>query len=841
MNRIFMRIPKAVGLRWSVKKPVWIAALIAILVLFWLSLPSPLFEDPYATVVYDRGGNLLGARIAADGQWRFPPLDSVPDKFAACILQFEDRHFYLHPGFNPVSLGRALWQNIFAGKIVSGGSTITMQTIRLSRKGKPRTIVEKIVEIWLAFRLEISFSKSGILSLYASHAPFGGNTVGLGAAAWRYFGRPPGELSWAEAAVLAVLPNAPSAIHPGKNREVLFEKRNRLLKSLSAKGIIDKVTCDLACEEPLPQNPLPLPNLAPHLVGRLHKQKAGQQFFSSIDASLQEKVLTVCRRYRQVLAANQVFNAAILIIDLNTNEVLAYIGNTADEKDPGHGPDVDIIMASRSSGSILKPFLYAAMMDAGELLPGMLVPDVPSYYSGFSPKNFSMTYEGAVPAHFALSRSLNIPAVYLLKEYGVQPFYDLLKKLGMTTLSKPASHYGLSLILGGAEASLWDVCTMYANLGRTLISYEKHERDYRGVQQGTPSLGTPSANWRMESHYSPAYSAGSAWLTLLALRDVNRPEEEEGWMAFASSRDIAWKTGTSFGFRDAWSVGMTTGYLVGVWVGNADGEGRPGLTGVSAAAPLMFEVFRLLPASGHWFSAPFDELEKTEVCRQSGHRPSIYCTERDSVYIALQGLRSKTCPYHHLVPLDKTGRYRVNADCYSAEKIVPTPWFILPPAMAAYYKFRDPYYKPLPPLMAGCSDNRQKLMQFIYPAGDKKIMIPIGQDGKPGEVIFEAAHLIPSTIIYWHLDDEYLGYTRDLHKMSLQPGVGEHTITLVDENGERLVTRIEIVKSPYRPIILPGSTQRSNCSPVTNPDSSAASRRVLFSVWAFLAIKAALS
>jgi penicillin-binding protein 1C len=345
---------------------------------------------------------------------------------------------------------------------------------------------------------------------------------------------------------------------------------------------------------------------------------------------------------------------------------------------------------------------------------------------------------------------------------------------------------------------LYDACMMYAGMGRTLKSYIENDRDYSNVQQQSariaaadlPGSSEPGALARSSD---PVYSAGAAWLTLDALRDVNRPEEEAGWQAFASSREIAWKTGTSFGFRDAWSVGMTTDYLVGVWVGNADGVGRPGLTGVSAAAPLMFEVFRLLPASGHWFSAPYDELEKTEVCRQSGHRPSVHCPERDSAFISLEGLRSEPCPYHRLVHLDESGRYRVNADCYPPEKIVNTPWFILPPAMGAYYKFRDPFYKPLPPLMAGCSDDRQKLMQFIYPTGDKKLMIPKGPDGKPGEVVFEAAHQIPSTMIYWHLDDEYLGFTRDIHKMSLSPGKGEHVLTLVDEDGNRLVTRIEVV------------------------------------------------
>jgi penicillin-binding protein 1C len=767
--------------------------IVLLLAIFWFSLPSPLFDDPYATVVYDRNGKLLGARIAADGQWRFPALDSVPDKFTTCLLHFEDRQFFWHPGFNPVSLVRAAIQNIKARKIVSGGSTLTMQTIRLSRQGKPRTVLEKMIEIWLAMRLELTNSKKAILSEYASHAPFGGNTVGLGAASWRYFGRPPEGLSWAEAAVLAVLPNAPSAIHPGRNRDDLLQKRNRLLRVLLNEGIIDMVTYNLSSEEPLPQSPMPLPNLAPHLVARVYKEKPGTQYYSTVDGDLQEKALAAGRRYQEMMKANLIFNAAIIVIDLHSDEVIAYVGNTADQEDPLHSPDVDIIMAPRSSGSILKPFLYAAMMDAGELLPGMLIPDVPSYYSGFSPKNFSQTYDGAVPAKLALSRSLNIPAVYLLKEYGVQPFYDMLKKLGMTTLDKPSSHYGLSLILGGAETRLWDISTMYTNMGRTLMSYIENDRDYRGVQTGTPTLGMESRGMESLGTESQVYSAGAAWLALDALRDVNRPEEEEGWQSFASSREIAWKTGTSFGFRDAWAVGMTSDYLVGVWVGNADGEGRPGLTGVSAAAPLMFEVFRLLPASPHWFLAPYDQLEKVEVCRQSGHRPSVYCPDRDSVYISLNGLKSLPCPFHHLLQLDATGRYRVNADCYPAEKIVRQPWFILPPAMGTYYKFRDPFYKPVPPLLAGCIDDRQKVMQFIYPAGDKKLMIPIGSDGKPGEVVFEAAHQVPSTIIYWNLDDEYLGTTRDIHKMSLQPSKGEHVLTLVDENGNRLVTKIEVV------------------------------------------------
>jgi penicillin-binding protein 1C len=798
MRLTFKRIQKAVGSGWSAKRITWTSLVVILLVVFWFSLPSPMFDDPYATVVYDRHGLLLGARIADDGQWRFPPADSVPDKYKACVVAFEDRYFYWHPGVNLFSLFRALKQNVNARKVVSGGSTLTMQTIRLARKGKPRTVWEKLVEIWLAFRLEMSYSKGTILAMYASHAPYGGNQVGLSAAAWRYFGRPPEELSWAEAAVLAVLPNAPAAIHPGRNREVLLEKRNRLLKKLAARGIIDQLTCSLACEEPLPGQPLPLPDMARHLVANVYRTNPGQSVNSALDAGLQQKVNEIASLHQKNMASIQVFNSAVLVIDLNNRQVLAYMGNSALGDEPAHSPEVDIIQSSRSTGSILKPFLYAAMMDAGDLLPGMLLPDIPSYFSGFSPKNFSLTYDGAVPASNALARSLNVPAVYLLKEYGVQPFYDLLKKLGISTLTKSSSHYGLSLILGGAEASLWEISTLYMNMGRTLNVYASNYAEYSGVQGERAELlfkGTPSPVGQMESRIQspPLYSAGAAWLTLSALRDVNRPEEEEGWKSFASSREIAWKTGTSFGFRDAWAIGETTDYLVGVWVGNADGEGRPGLTGVSTAAPLMFEVFRILPQSSHWFPEPYDELEKIAVCRQSGHRPSIYCTDIDSITICLAGAKSEACPYHRLIHVDETGSYQVNADCYPADKIRQKSWFVLPPSWAWYYRHRNPMYQPPPPFLPGCSAGDARPMQFIYPAGDRKIYLPTGPDGKPGKVVFEAAHQAPSKSIYWHLDDHFIGMTRDIHKISLQPEAGEHVLTIVDEDGAVASTHITVV------------------------------------------------
>jgi penicillin-binding protein 1C len=259
-----------------------------LLILYYFSLPNNLFPKNYSTVVLDRDGELVGARIANDGQWRFPEDSVIPDKFKQCILQFEDRHFYHHPGFNPASLIRAIVQNLRAGKVVSGGSTLSMQVIRLHRENKRRTVFEKFIEIILATRLELGHSKNQILAIYASHAPFGGNVVGIDAASWRYFGRDPKNLSWAEAALLSVLPNSPAMIHPGKNRQNLLEKRNKLLLKLYNKNIIEQETYKLSLLEPLPLQPLPLPDIAPHLTENYKKSDAGKTIRSTLKSQFRK-------------------------------------------------------------------------------------------------------------------------------------------------------------------------------------------------------------------------------------------------------------------------------------------------------------------------------------------------------------------------------------------------------------------------------------------------------------------------------------------------------------------------------------------------------------------------
>jgi len=748
--------------------------------------PLPRFSAPLSTVVEANDGSLLGARIADDGQWRFPPFDLVPEKFEKSILTFEDRYFYYHPGINPVSIIRAMISNIKAGEIVSGGSTITMQVARISGGNRPRTYSEKLIEMLGAVKLEILRSKKSILQMYSANAPFGGNTVGLEAAAWRYTGKSSADLSWAEAAALAILPNSPALVFPGRNQEILKKRRDELLKRLYYRHYFDSLTLVLSLDEPLPGEPKTLPADAPHLTDYFHKNRRGQMIITTIDPDLQKRAIEIINSHQQTLAENYIFNSACLIVEVKTGNVLAYVGNSTLETAGNHGGDVDIIRALRSTGSILKPFLYAAMQQSGDILPNSLIPDVPTRFQGFSPKNFDHGFSGAVTAGSALSQSLNIPAVKMLQTYNPEKFLNILHKLGFTTFNKTADHYGLSLILGGGETSLWELAGAYASLSRVLnrFSLEKKysQNDYHhpNLVQRTDSFPNTGAE------PEPPLSASAIWLTYEALQHVNRPESESGWQYFDSSPDLAWKTGTSFGFRDGWAVGTSPRYVAAVWTGNADGEGRPGLTGISAAAPIMFDLVSLL-RPGSWFLPPLEEMTMIKVCRQSGFRASPDCPETVEIPASVNGLRSESCPYHKMVHLNRSKTLQVNSTCVTPDDIVNVPWFILPPAMEYFYRQKHPEYRVLPPVAPGCHGEKSlTVMEYIYPSAGIKIFIPRDQSGQLTRIIPEIAHRNPSVKIYWHLDNSYITTTRFIHQIEIMAGIGEHLLTAVDENGNTI-------------------------------------------------------
>ena len=758
-------------------------------------LPDPLFSDPYSTILYDRHGQLLGGRVADDEQWRFAVSDTVNEKFKTAILLSEDRYFYNHPGFNPVSMFDALLDNIKARKVVRGGSTITMQTIRLSRKGKPRNMKEKLLELILGIGLEMKSSKEEIMNLYASHAPFGGNVVGLEAASWRYFGHHPDYLSWGEAATLAVLPNAPSLIHPGRNRDILKEKRDRLLTEIYEEGKMDSLTLQISMMEPLPDKPVPMPQLTPHLLGQYWLRERGKKVKTTLDASYQERITQIVEDHHQRLAGNQIHNAAVLVLDPETYEVVAYVANTKNTDGEVHGNYVDLIQANRSTGSILKPLLYAAMIEEGLIMPDALVPDIPSYYENYFPENYDKTFEGAVPASMALSRSRNVPAVYMLRDFGGAPFLHLMKKVGLSSFNKPAGHYGLTLILGGGEASLWELTNMYAGMARTVLNYDRFYSKYTGREYDPPVIELKDVPQFQEPEISkqvPLHAA-SIWLTYSSLKKLKRPDSETGWEGFNSSLDIAWKTGTSYGSRDAWAIGSTPDYVVGVWVGNADGEGRVGLTGTSVAAPIMFEVFSLLRSEGA-FQPPYDELDPFQVCARSGFRASRFCPDVDTAYSFIKSVQTKQCDYHKLIFTDAEQQLRVNRECVSSDKMQSVAWFVLPPVQEWYYRKNHPAYETLPPWDEAClPDEGDSGIEFIYPVDRTRVFVPIGIDETQQEIVFEVSNRYPEQKVFWHLDNTYLGETESSHQLGMVPETGWHTLTVVNENGESNSVQFEVV------------------------------------------------
>lgn len=824
-----MRLPRLAGpargavARWRLlarprRFAVWSSVALALLLAahFVTRLPTPLFDAPLSSVLEAGDGSLLGARIAADGQWRFPGRDTVPEKYAAAVIAFEDKRFRQHPGVDPLALARAVWTNLRAGEVVSGGSTITMQVIRMARGYRSRTYREKFVEAAQALRLELGTTKDEVLALYAAHAPFGGNVVGLEAAAWRYFGRGPADLSWAEAAMLAILPNNPGAVHPGRSRDALREKRDRLLRRLAEAGAIDAAVLRLALMEPLPDKPQPLPQDAPHLLQRLASEAggAGRRYATTLDPALQRLASEIVARQSQGLAAIGIRHAAALVIDNRSFEVVAYVGNSRWAVDEGSGHAIDLVHRPRSTGSILKPLLFARMLDAGEILPETLVPDVPSQFAGYMPENYDREFRGAVPAKAALARSLNVPAVWMLRRHGVDRFYDFLRAMGMSTLHRAPGDYGLTLVLGGAEGTLWDIAAMYANLGRiggggTPVSGQAATRTDNG-EAGSPPHGhvgsaPPSgqdlrprllADEPYESEGTAALSVGAAWLTLEALVEVVRPGADAQWRVFGQGRRVAWKTGTSYGHRDAWAIGVTPRYTVGVWAGNADGEGRPELTGVGAAAPVLFDVLNRLEGDG-WFPKPEVHLKEVTVCESDGFRAAGGCptavawAPRDSHF-------ERPSPHHRLVHLDLSSGLRVHGRCESTRAMAHEPWFVLPPGQESFYRRWNPGYRPMPPYRADCAAASPEALadgpvDFLYPDDGTRIYIPVELGGQKGRAVFSVVHRDPDATLHWHLDDRYVGSTSVFHEQALDVGRGWHAITVVDDVGNRARRLFEVL------------------------------------------------
>ena len=765
-------------------------------ILFLVILPKQIFTDPTSFVIEDAEGNLLNASIASDEQWRFPYNKNVPQKFSDCIVTFEDKRFFYHPGIDVIAITRSAWANLQHSHTTQGASTITMQVARLAGKNRHRNFWNKVKETVMALRLETAYSKKELLALYAAHAPFGSNVVGLDAAAWRYYGRSAEKLSWGEMATLAVLPNAPSLVHPGKNRQILLAKRNLLLDKLFRAGKISRQTADLAKLESLPVKPLPLPQDAPHLLQRFKKEYirhiSSTKIKTTINGNLQKAVTRIVRQQQQLLRGNGINNICALVLDVESGQALAYVGNIYQPSNKELESDVDVIAAPRSPGSTLKPILYAAMLSDGSILPNTLVPDIPTEIAGYIPQNFDLGFDGAVPAGRALSRSLNIPAVRLLQQYKYQRFYEVLQQCGITTLKKPADFYGLSLILGGCEVNMWDLAGVYASFARVLNHQTKSNGITNPLDFHAAKYFTAEETKRTVTN-AVTIDPTSIYFTFQAMQEVMRPGEEGLWQQFNSSQKIAWKTGTSFGFRDGWAIGLTPQHVVAVWVGNTDGEGRPGLIGINTAAPVMFDIFRLLP-NVKWFPKPTYNYSYVAICRQTGFRANVDCRDIDTLFMPPNAIKSPLCPYHKIIQLDAPGNFRVNQNCEMPANMIHQSWFILPPSMEYYYKQRNHDYKTLPAFKTGCvAEEGIKQMELIYPGPGAKIYVPLEINGEKGRTIFSATHGEQHAKIFWSLDNTFITSTETTHQVAISPDAGRHIITLTDNTGNSISRSFEII------------------------------------------------
>lgn len=552
-----------------------VAGLLLVLAALWLAdriWPLPLPGDDQARVVLAEDGTPLWRFADAQGVWRYPVEPAqVSPYYIEALLTYEDRWFYQHPGVNPLALGRAAWQNFTGGRVLSGGSTLSMQVARLLDPHS-RTWHGKLRQLWRTAQLEWHLSKTQILALYLDRAPFGGTLQGVAAASWAYLGKSPQQLTRADAALLAVLPQAPSRLRPDRHPARAQVARDKVLRRLAEYQVWPQAAVDEALEEPLLLAPRLEPSLAPLLARRLNRSDSPALIRTNLDASLQRRLEDLLLGWRARLPERT--SAAILVVEAQTMAVRAYLGSV-DINDPRRFGHVDMISALRSPGSTLKPFLYGMALDEGLIHSESLLQDVPRRYGDYRPGNFSAGFSGAVSASSALAMSLNLPAVQLLEAYGPKRFAAQMRNAGVPLALPALAEPNLALILGGTGSRLEELVGGYAAFAREGMSARPRLQPDESLQERR------------------LLSPGAAWIVRRILSGQARPDRDPR-AELVQRPQLAWKTGTSYGFRDAWAIGVGPRYLIGVWIGRPDGTPVPGQFGLASAAPLMLQVHDVL-------------------------------------------------------------------------------------------------------------------------------------------------------------------------------------------------------------------------------------------------------
>jgi len=746
---------------------------------FFLSLLIPVKnDDDCSKILFSSQDELLRVWLNKNEQYQFPKSEKISEKYKIAVLHFEDKRFNWHFGIDPVAVIRAIKQNVTAKKIQSGASTITMQVARLKRPRK-RTFFAKLMETHFALRLELWKSKNEIFAEYASLAPMGGNIIGAETACWRFFGHGGEQITWAEAALLALLPNKPSALNLEKEREKLLTRRNNLLKSLAKAGYIDTETLNSSLQESLPKVNADWRFKTPHYAEAVLSLFPNQNtFHGTIDNKIQARLEKIAKNYGQRIREYSNVNIAVLITETKTGKIRGYLGSL-DYYDSLSKGMIDGVRAHRSTGSIMKPFLYALAIERGPYTPESLIEDVPTWFKGFSPQNSDKSFNGIVPLREALVRSLNVPAVKILSEYGVEDFHFWLQKAGLTGLSRSSESYGLSLILGGGEASLQELVPLYS-----MLMNDGKRTDLKWLEDSIPDKN------------EHLLQAVTAYHIKEILTSVKRPDFEQYHLQFNSHIPVAWKTGTSYGSRDAWAIGVNEQWTIGVWVGNFAGGSVANLSGSSSAAPLLFSLFNNLSDNKRklWGEFPKDaKFEEVKICALSGYKATPICPHKKNILLPINRMQSKTCPIHKEIIISKSTGYEVCSLCWNVEDTLHIVEERYPPSVRNELRKtgREPKAETLhnPRCPA-----KKEAAQFsiVYPENGAKLFLPSKDAISEMGFIAVAAHKQRDAELQWFLDGAFLGATKSEHKMTVTVGSGEHRIGVQDTLGIYLESRFRV-------------------------------------------------
>ncbi|MVN77939.1 penicillin-binding protein 1C [Hymenobacter sp. HMF4947] len=766
-----------------------VGLLLSVLLVLALDRIFPLPPAPqYSPLVLAADGTVLHAYLNPTQKWRMKTeLSEITPALQTAIIEKEDRYFRYHFGVNPLAIGQAAVRNLLGRGRTTGASTITMQVARLLEP-KERTFTNKLLEMLRATQLEAHYSKAEILQLYLNLVPYGSNVEGVKSAALLYFQQPPDYLSLAQTVTLAIIPNRPSGLVLGKSNPAILRERNRWLRYFGQHQLFPAQDIADALLEPLAAQRHPAPTLAPHLARRLVLAQPGTALIrSTIRPATQAKAEDLARNYVRRLATLGISQAAVLVVNNKTRAVEAYVGS-ADFDDRRTSGQVDGVRAVRSPGSTLKPLLYGLAFDRGRATPKTVLPDVPTNFQGFRPENFDRHYQGEVTLEHALTYSLNIPAVRVLAEVGVDNFTSTLRQAGFRQVAHDAPRLGLSTILGGCGATLEELTGLYAALangGR----WEELKISSSTLAPQRKILG------EVKAKNSLLLSEAAAYLLTDILAQRTRPDLPLDAAASRHLPRIAWKTGTSYGRRDAWSIGYNRQYTIGVWVGNFNGQGSPALTGADVASPLLFDLFNSLAynASAEWFAPPAS-LDFRLVCAETGLVPGEHCPSQLVDYYLPGVSASRRCQHQQEVLVSADGRYSYCRACAPASGYRRELYPDMLPEVLAFRENqglptrRLPPHNPMCRLVRGAaadhltsdSPDAPPLLTITSPAAHAEYVLAAAEQQ---QLLLSCAASSEVHQVYWYVNDQFMRAARASERVFFRPPTGDVKVSCADDHG----------------------------------------------------------